>query len=214
MPAVSIKCPHCLQSAFIEWTSVQLQTDRDYSWYCIFTKCPACARSIIKIVAFKGSKIEKEIMANPKAASRPPLDPIVDKKFASDYEESCLVLQDSPKASAALSRRCLQNLLREKAGIKKGELSDEIQQVIDSKQLPSYLTSDLDAVRNIGNFAAHPNKSKITGEIVDVEPTEAEWLLNVLESLFDFYFVQPENARKRRDGLNNKLSEIGKPPMK
>jgi hypothetical protein len=33
----------------------------------------------------------------------------------------------------------------------------------------------LDAIRTIGNFAAHPIKSTSSGEIVDVEPGEAEW---------------------------------------
>jgi hypothetical protein len=92
-----------------------------------------------------------------------------------------LVLPDSEKASAALSRRCLQHLLREKAGIKPGNLANEIQQVLDSKQLPSHLADDLDAIRNIGNFATHPLKSTNTGEIVEVEPHEAEWLLNLVE---------------------------------
>jgi len=124
------------------------------------------------------------------------------------------VLPDSEKASAALSRRCLQYLLREKAGIKKGDLANEIQQVLDSRQLPSHLADDLDAIRNIGNFAAHPLKSTNTGEIVDVEPQEAEWLLNLLEQFFDFYFVQPSRAKAKRDALNAKLQSIGKHPMK
>jgi Domain of unknown function (DUF4145) len=87
-------------------------------------------------------------------------------------------------ASAALSRRCLQHLLREQANIKPADLANEIQQVLDSKTLPSYLAEALDALRNIGNFAAHLIKSKSTGEIVDVEPGEAEWLLDTLEGLF------------------------------
>ena len=123
-------------------------------------------------------------------------------------------MADSEKASAALSRRCLQYLLREKAGIKKDDLAKEIQQVLDSKQLPTHLADDLDAIRNIGNFAAHPLKATNTGEIVDVEPQEAEWLLTVLEGLFDFYFVQPARAKARREGLNIKLQTLGKPPMK
>ena len=49
----------------------------------------------------------------------------------------------------------------------------------------------LDAVRNIGNFAAHPIKSLGSGEIMDVEPGEAEWSLDVLKELFGFYFVRP-----------------------
>ena len=127
---------------------------------------------------------------------------------------ACLVLPASEKASAALSLRCLQHLLREKAGVKKDDLPKEIQQVLDSRQLPSHFAEDLDAIRNIGNFAAHPVEVTNTGEIVDVEPQEAEWLLNVIEGLFDFYFVQPAKAKAKRDALNAKLQSTGKPPMK
>ena len=77
--------------------------------------------------------------------------------------------------------------------------------------LPSYIAEDLHAVRTIGNFAAHPIKSTSTGEIVDVEPGEAEWNIEVLESLFDFYFVQPALSTMRKAGLNQKLKEAGKP---
>jgi hypothetical protein len=134
--------------------------------------------------------------------------------LAEDYSEACLVLPDSPKASAALSRRCLQNLLREAAKVKHGNLADEIQEVIDKGHLPSHLVQVIDAVRHIGNFAAHPLKSKSTGEIMPVEAQEAEWNLDVLEALFDFYYVQPTTIAKKRGELNAKLKEAGKPPMK
>ena len=52
-------------------------------------------------------------LVRPKGISRAPLPPEVPSEFTKDYQEACLVLTDSPKASAALSRRCLQNLLRE-----------------------------------------------------------------------------------------------------
>ena len=52
--------------------------------------------------------------------------------------------------------------------------------------LPSSLADNVDAVRQVGNFAAHPIKSTSIGEIVEVEENEAEWLLDVLEELFDF----------------------------
>jgi hypothetical protein len=146
--------------------------------------------------------------------ARAPLPPEVPKDFASDYEEACLVLGDSEKASAALSRRCLQHILRKKGGAKDSDLAKEIQQVLDSRQLPSHIADNLDAIRNIGNFAAHPTKATNTGEIVDVEPHEAEWSLDVIEQLFDFYFVQPAKAKAKRDALNAKLQAAGKPPMK
>jgi hypothetical protein len=124
------------------------------------------------------------------------------------------VLQDSPKASAALSRRCLQHILHEKANVKEGNLSQEIQKVLDSKQLPTHLAESLDAVRIVGNFAAHPQKSTHTGEIQDVELGEADWSLDVIEHLLDFYFVQPARSKLKRAALDAKLQAAGKPPMK
>lgn len=86
--------------------------------------------------------------------------------------EACLVLPDSPKASAAISRRCLQAVLRDAAGVKPADLSREIDEAMP--HLPPYLADAIDAVRNVGNFAAHPVKSRSTGEVVDVEEGEAE----------------------------------------
>ena len=57
-------------------------------------------------------------------------------------------------------------------------------------------------------------KSTSTGEIVEVEFGEAEWILDVLETLFDFYFVQPAILKIKKDALNKKLSDSGKPLMK
>src|SRR4030088_3523806 len=108
-----------------------------------------------------------------------------------------MVLADSPKASAALSRRCLQTILREHARVKPQDLSKEIDEVLASKQLPTHLANDIDAVRHYGNFAAHPIKSTSSGEIFSVEPGEAEWQLDLLEGLFDFYFVGPAESKRK-----------------
>lgn len=187
--------------------------------------CPACQRLILTLQVGSNVQqrapddvfmvsVESEFLVLPKTASRMPPPAEVPPKLASDYREACLVMSDSPKASAALSRRCLQHLLRDFAKVKPAQLHNEIQQVIDSGQLPSYIVESIDAIRNIGNFAAHPAKSESSGEIIDVEPGEAEWNLDVLESLFDFYFVQPAVIKRRRDALNAKLKNAGKPSMK
>lgn len=101
-----------------------------------------------------------------------------------------------------------------RVSVKPADLSKEIQEVLDRGTLPTHLADAIDAVRNIGNFAAHPMKSQHTGEILDVEPGEAEWTLDVLEELFDFYYVQPAKLAERKAGPNQKLEAAGKPPMK
>jgi len=212
-----MKCPHCLENFFEDWEGFDplSLTDNYGKWKLEYCKCPSCGRIIIRLGRYStkdGDYIWSFVL--PKAIARSPISPEVPSEFAEDYKEACLVFADSPKASAALSRRCLQNSLREKANTKSKDLADQIQEVLDSRALPTYLADSLDAVRNIGNFATHPIKSKSTGEIVDVEPGEAEWNLDVLEGLFDFYFVQPSKLQKKRENLNQKLKDVGKPPMK
>lgn len=218
-----MKCPHCLVEVNSNFSEQYLAEDSQGHWSVFKMTCPnaECGKLILDVALGEHHphyqqliEIRKRTTVKPISSGRPPVPNEVDISFSIDYKEACDILKLSPKASAALSRRCLQHILREKAGVKKGDLSSEIQQIIDSKTLPSYLSESIDAVRNIGNFAAHPLKSTSTGEIVEVEVGEAEWLLDVLESLFDFYFVQPAVLKAKRDALDLKLSDIGKPPMK
>lgn len=221
-----MKCPHCLEN-FHAYFDDQLFTnaagsvlqDRDGIWSYRFTLCPACRKATLSIKTSRSATanapaFNREIQAWPKGIARSPLPPDVPEEFSADYLEACLVLADSPKASAALSRRCLQYLLREKAGATQRDLSQQIDAVLASNQLPADLSAAIDAIRVIGNFAAHPLKSTNTGEILDVEPGEAEWLLDVLELLFEFFFVRPAALVAKREALNKKLAEAGKPPMK
>lgn len=143
-----------------------------------------------------------------------PVAPEVPKQIKQDFTEAASVLNISPKSSAALSRRILQHILHEHFNISKSSLAAEIEEFIARNDVPPYLKKEIDAVRNIGNFAAHPLKDTHTGSIVDVEPGEAEWLLDVLESLFDFAFVQPARHQEKVEKLNSKLKAFGKPPMK
>jgi hypothetical protein len=220
-----MKCPHCVTEFFPAWSFVDIIRDIDSQqraeyalWRTRSAVCPACGRASIYLGAGAHNNSNhlfgEPVLVRPKGAVRPPLSGDVPNDFAADYKEAVLVFGDSPKASAALSRRCLQHLIRQKIGISERDLATEIQKLIDSKNLPSHLAEAIDGVRNIGNFAAHPIKSTSTGEIVDVEPGEAEWLLDTLEGMFDFYFVAPAVLKRKQDALNKKLADAGKPPMK
>jgi hypothetical protein len=208
---------------------VNIGLDRDtqrHIWHAI---CPTCQRQIILLVeqAMKlpstGSTAPMVVaprepkkafrLVYPKAVARRAIPSTVAAPIAEDYTEACTVLADSPKASAALSRRCLQSLLVAKAGVKKKELFDQIQEVLDADILSSDLAEDLDTVRVIGAFGAHPIKSKNTGEIVPVEPGEAEWNLDVLEDLFEFFYVRMQRRTEKRVALDAKLAEAGKPSL-
>jgi hypothetical protein len=218
-----MKCPHCgvaIHEAFVESQPVNQppikkdgkQVAPQLLWDCYFLRCPECYESIVFLLEFKvGPGPGAKFMAYPKGYARPVAQEVVDP-YKADFIEACKVIGDSPKASAALSRRCMQAVLKDKGGAKKKDLADQIDEVIGSG-VPSYIAEGLHAVRNIGNFAAHPLKSTNTGEIVEVEPNEAEWNLEVVELLFDFYFVQPATLAKRKAELNKKLKDAGKPEL-
>jgi hypothetical protein len=160
----------------------------------------------------RNNRIIFEEVIYPLVSGRSPVPSEVPDNIAKDYNEACLVLPFSPKASAALARRCLQTILVDYANAKSNNLSQQIDEVLSS--LPTQIAENLDYVRQVGNFAAHEQKSTQTGLILDVEPNEAEWTLDVLESLFDFYFVVPAKAKEKRETFNSKLDEVGKPPLK
>ena len=117
------------------------------------------------------------------------------------------------KRAPRSSRRCVQNTIRSVTGIKRGSLQDEIADLIAAGLVTSGLAAELDAVRNIGNFAAHPIKDTRTGEIIDVEPGEAEWNLDLLDRLFDELIVGPAKSAARKTALNARLKAAGKPEI-
>ncbi|MCW5919942.1 MAG: DUF4145 domain-containing protein [Bacteroidetes bacterium] len=224
-----MNCPHCLVEFHDERKIDFLGQDSEGKWGIEKYLCPNpnCKKAIYFLIKgdiyhpqhgtgyyLRDNRYEVKQLIRPKGTNRPPVPPEVPKEFAEDYIEACLILAESAKASAALSRRALQHILREKAGVKKSDLANEIQEVLDKNHVPSYIADSVDAIRNIGNFAAHPLKSKSTGEIVPVEAGEADWTLDVIELLYDFYFVQPEKIRLKREALNFKLNDAGKPNMK
>jgi hypothetical protein len=213
-----MKCPHCLVDFHYAPRMGQLAVvahgPDTGNWQFALQHCPSCQRLVLEICRTGASKPNLTELVFPRSVSRAPLSPAIPEKFADDYAQACLVLVDSPKASAALSRRCLQALLRQKGSVLPSTLEAEIQQVIDNRSLPPSLVDSLDAVRTTGNFARYPMKSKSPGEISEVEIGEAEWNLDTLESLFDYYFVQPAAIKAKRDALDRKLAVNRNPQLR
>ena len=119
------------------------------------------------------------------------------------------MLPISPKASAALSRRVLQTMLRDR-GYVMYYLAQQIDAAMDEtspdKILPNSIRQKIDAVRHFGNFAAHPITDTTTLEVINVEPDEAEWCLQIIEELFDHYYNSNYTVDKiKMWRLNKKL---------
>ena len=208
----SLKCHHCLDSIAIVWEmyefSFPAMKPADSPWGYRATTCPGCKKAIIEIGEFYASNgaFKLRALAWPRTTARAQLAASVPAEFCADYKEACEVIDLSPKAAAALARRGLQHLLHEHLKIKARDLSAEIDDLLAQKVLPQDLAEDVDGVRLIGNFAAHPNKSEHSGLIVDVEPGEADWTLTVLYGLLDFFFVSQQERAARRDAFKQKLA--------
>ena len=207
-----MNCPHCGKAFHDNWKILGLGFAQ---WHAHVVFCPACKCPILELELSPGG--HNRFRVYPTNTFRKPTPNEVPPHIKEDYEEACRVLPISPKASATLSRRCLQVLLREQ-GYTQKNLIDQITAVLGEtnpkRSLPSVLHDTVDTIRNFGNFAAHPITDQTTLQVISVEPGEAEWCLDILEEMFDHYYVKPTQAAARKATLNATLAAAGKPPSK
>lgn len=121
----------------------------------------------------------------------------VPKAIRDDYYEACRIRDLSPKASTALSRRCLQGMIRDFWGISKKTLKEEIDALEDKVDADTW--GSIEAVRKVGNIGAHMEED--INLIIDVEPGEAQLLMGLIEQLVDDWYVTRENRRRRTEEL-------------
>jgi len=121
----------------------------------------------------------------------------VPQAIREDYQEACLIRDLSPKASATLSRRCLQGILRDFWNAKPGRLVDEIKQV--KERVDPVIWEAIEAVRTLGNIGAHMEKD--INVIVDVEPEEAALLIGLVETLLKEWYVAREERKVRMSAV-------------
>ena len=140
-----------------------------------FHKCPNCEKQSI-IVKGVGSEVERITKLIHPTSTAKQYPSYVPDQIKNDYEEAYAILNLSPKASATLSRRCLQGMIRDFWDIHdKKNLCSEIDAIAD-KISPSARRA-LDATRKIGNIGAHMEQD--VDKIIDIDPSEAETLLRL-----------------------------------
>lgn len=117
----------------------------------------------------------------------------VPEPIREDYTEACLIRDLSPKASATLSRRCLQGMIRDFWGIRKGTLYDEIEELQSKVNRATW--DAIDATRSVGNIRAHMEKD--INVIIEVEPEEADQLIWLIEFLIEEWYVNDHDRQER-----------------
>lgn len=218
-----MKCPHCLQNFAVDrdamrvtYVDVLPESPRllpalihEY-WTVLQARCPEpkCSKIVIWCEVDKQTMDENRERTTettirnvyPNKCSRP-VPSVVPSDLAADFVGACEVLSINEKASAALSRRCLELLLTKYCRIEGKRLENKVDKAITDELFSSNLGEYLHMLREMGNFSLHP--IEVSGEIVDVEPQEAELCIQIIEELFDEVFVKPAKRKAIQKKFND-----------
>ena len=229
---IDFVCPHCHREVSGLQETQDIGEDADGKWHLQSTLCPSpsCKRLVLYLtkgeftmtptrsLEFHQDPVSKPRLIRPAFDTPRAIPDDAPSDIKEDYAEATAVLPISIKASAALSRRCLQLTLREVSSTRmkdefefsNANLVDEIKQVVEHGDIPSNIAKMLDTVRKVGAFGAHAIKSEHTGEITDVEPEEAKFNLQVIDKLLNYYFIELPEMERIIDEVDRKDNEAEK----
>lgn len=188
-------CPFC-QKGF----ALHFQTYHEHCFDAYGNPAPKDENNFVKIELFtcpycNKVSIKSEGVGDTMAFPPTPLRPnslakhfpdYIPEAIRNDYEEACAVVTLSPKASATLSRRCLQGMIRDFWGISgKKSLYQEISAI--EGMIPAQQWKVIDGIRRIGNIGAHMEKD--INLIIDIDPNEAKKLIKLLEQLLEQWYI-------------------------
>lgn len=150
----------------------------------IFYKCPNCSQYTISAIGMGTFVKDVNSQLHPKSLAKQ-FPEYIPEAIRQDYEEACAIVSLSPKASATLSRRCLQGMIRDFWDIKESNLSKAIEQLEGKIPVPQW--NVINGVRRIGNIGAHMEKD--INLIIDIDPDEAQKLIKLIEHLLEQWYI-------------------------
>lgn len=151
--------------------------------------------------AYTGKHLKTWTLVPPSQARSFPV--ALPQQVSEDYREACLTLELSPKVAAALSRRCLSEILRDFWRVQPGGLNDEFRQI---KGTADPLTWEaIESVRRSGMIGARMENEG--GEIQDADPGEAKLLIGLIETLIQDWYVARDERRKRLEKIRRITGE-------
>lgn len=163
----------------------------------------------VRVGQMRNAIVSARLMPETSATPQPDYIP---KALIEDYYEASKIVDLSPKASATLSRRCLQGMIRDFCGINKQTLFHEISELrkrLDEGEAPEGVLSEsveaIDHVRAIGNIGAHMERD--ISVIVPVDAGEAQLLIELVESLFEEWYGARERRRVRFERIKAAAGE-------
>ncbi|PWG01120.1 hypothetical protein DCM90_02070 [Levilactobacillus bambusae] len=165
----------------------------------MFKKCPSCNKTVIETLG-KGDQLKDEFThIHPKSLAKQ-FPEYIPSSIRQDYEEAYAILHLSPKASATLSRRAMQGMIRDFFEVKPDTLYKEIDQI--ENQISPTVKKTLNAARKIGNIGAHMENDINT--IVEISDGEAEKLIKLNEYLIKNWYIERHDS----DTLMKEIQDI------
>lgn len=207
---VGFRCPFCnhiialIPTTFREYTMSPLYGNTSFSppvngqTKITFYTCPDCGEITITADVEYDSSMET-VHIRPQAVYKH-FPPYVPEPIRKDYEEACAILKLSPKASATLSRRCLQGMIRDFWSIDESNLSRAINQL--ECKVPAQQWRVIDSLRRLGNIGAHMEKD--INLIIEIDPDEAQKLIKLIELLIEQWYIN----RYEQEKLYSDIIEI------
>ncbi len=153
-----------------------------------FYRCPNCGEYMITTKGIGSAISDVDLTIRPISSAIHYPD-YIPRQIREDYEEAYAILKLSPKASATLSRRCLQGMIRDFWGVSRSRLYDEISELKD--KIDPNLWNAIDSLRCLGNIGAHMEKD--VNLIIDIDSEEAEKLVKLIELLMNEWYINREN---------------------
>lgn len=189
----SIYCPHCHRHTSIAPAPVQVSRGQSsFTVGALWQKkggerwwigvCNFCQNPVL--VLGSAQVVYPQPLPEPTHADVPP-------RMRADLDEAKMCFSVSAwRAAAVMARRAMQSAAIEK-GASKGRLVEQIDELQAKGQITSDLREWADAVRWVGNDAAHPDGQPVGRE-------DAEEVLRLAEQFLHVLYVTPALARKLR----------------
>lgn len=211
--AEAFNCPHCGVYSAMQWNGFYNRggySDKEVEGYSFFnSSCFHCNKQMIWYV-----KDEQARVFFPREVAIAPEKNMPDK-VREIYEEASLVLGDSPRASCALLRLALQELMRYLKdnvegydGLKIENLNQDIKEVINIGNFhqaeKETIEEAMNSVRLIGNSAVHPSELDINDN-----PEIANILFEMINFIVGEIITKPKELQEKLNKIK-KTIEISK----
>lgn len=182
---LSLICPFCDHAATFNTLGELFDQEVIIAYLTMW--CPNCHEIVFVIYDVVDKKIE-----NIYPKSVPKCDKRIPKKIADDFLEAkgCFGA-GAYKGAVVMCRRAIQNTAIEK-GAKKGNLFDQLNELVSKGIIPTSLEKLSHKIRSMGNYGAHPDEDGLD----EVKEKDAKEILEFLEHFLTHIFVMPKRVEE------------------